>query len=121
MRQSSSPPARIAPKNVAAFARKPDNAVREIEDRERRRFRPFIWTVNEDGAHSFLTAIAERQLKVLRLPPGVRKPVRACQAGTGPAPGSRALPEDDREIRRVRQNPQVPLRFRLRPQHRAGP
>jgi hypothetical protein len=44
--------------------------VREIEDRVRCRFRPFIWIVTEDGAHSFLTSIAERQLKVLRLPEG---------------------------------------------------
>lgn len=45
----------------------PSQANREIEDRERRRFRPFIWIVTEDGALSFLTAIAERQPKVLRL------------------------------------------------------
>jgi hypothetical protein len=50
--------------------REHDEAVREIEERERRRFKPFIWIVTEDGAHSFLTAIAERQLKVLRLPEG---------------------------------------------------
>src|ERR1035441_10301117 len=43
--------------------REHDDAMREIEDRERRRFRPIIWIVTEDGAHSFLTAIAERQLK----------------------------------------------------------
>jgi hypothetical protein len=54
---------------VAAFARQPDDATREIEERERRRFRPFIWIVTEDGAHSFLTSIAELELKVLRLPP----------------------------------------------------
>ena len=48
----------------------PSQATREIEDRERRRFRPFIWIVTEDGALSFLTAIAERQLKVLRLAEG---------------------------------------------------
>jgi hypothetical protein len=48
-----------------------DEAIRGIEDRERRRFRPFIWIETEDGAHSFLTAIAERQLKVLRLPVGL--------------------------------------------------
>jgi len=39
-------------------------AVAEIEERERR-FKPFIWIETEDGAHSFLTAIAERQVKVL--------------------------------------------------------
>src|ERR1017187_4557245 len=119
MRQSYSPPARIGPKNMAAFAREPDNAVREIEDRERRRFRPFIWTVNEDGAHSFLTAIAERQLKVLRLPDGfehLSEPARLAAVR-----------------RRVREHyqktggkyigfghPQVPLRSRLRPQQRSG-
>jgi uncharacterized protein (DUF2461 family) len=48
----------------------PSQATREIEDRERRRFRPFIWIVTEDGAHSFLTSIAELELKVLRLPEG---------------------------------------------------
>ena len=35
------------------------------KERERRQFRPFIWIVTEDGAHSFLTAVAERQVKVL--------------------------------------------------------
>jgi hypothetical protein len=39
--------------------------VREIEERERRRFRPFLWVHTEDGAHSFWTAVAERQVKVL--------------------------------------------------------
>ena len=48
--------------------REHDEAVREIEERERRRFKPFVWVHTADGAHSFLTAIAERQLKVLRLP-----------------------------------------------------
>jgi hypothetical protein len=47
-----------------------DGVVREIEERERRRFKPFVWVETEDGAHSFLTAIAERQLKVLYLPNG---------------------------------------------------
>jgi hypothetical protein len=40
-------------------------SVREVEERERRRFKPFIWVVTEDGAHSFLTAMAEKQVKVL--------------------------------------------------------
>jgi hypothetical protein len=46
----------------------PSQATREIEDRVRRRFRPFVWVHTVDGAHSFLTAVAERQVKVLRLP-----------------------------------------------------
>ena len=48
--------------------REHDEAVREIEERERRRFKPFVWVHTVDGAHSFLTAVAERQVKVLRLP-----------------------------------------------------
>jgi hypothetical protein len=48
--------------------REQDDAVREIEERERRRFKPFVWVHTVDGAHSFLTAVAERQVKVLRLP-----------------------------------------------------
>lgn len=43
-------------------------AVREIEERERRRFKPFIWVHTEDGAHSMATAIFERKLKVLWMP-----------------------------------------------------
>lgn len=39
--------------------REHDDAMREIEDRQRRRFRSFIWIVTDDGAHSFLTATAE--------------------------------------------------------------
>jgi hypothetical protein len=50
--------------------REHDEAVREIEERERRRFKPFVWIHTVDGAHSFLTAVAERQVKVLRLPDG---------------------------------------------------
>jgi hypothetical protein len=53
--------------------REQNEAGDEIEERERRRFKPFIWIVTEDGAHSFLTAIAERQLKVLRLPEGFER------------------------------------------------
>jgi hypothetical protein len=45
-------------------------SVREIEERERRRFRPFIWVHTEDGAHSYLTAVAERQVKVLWMAAG---------------------------------------------------
>jgi hypothetical protein len=40
-------------------------AVREIEERERRRFRPFIWVHTEDGAHSMASAYCEREVKVL--------------------------------------------------------
>ncbi|MGA2150496.1 MAG: hypothetical protein ABSH49_36715 [Bryobacteraceae bacterium] len=39
--------------------------IREIDESERPRFKPFIWIVTEDGAHSFLTAVAEKQVKVL--------------------------------------------------------
>ena len=42
-----------------------DERVHEIEERERRRFQPFVWVHTEDGAHSYLTAVAERQVKVL--------------------------------------------------------
>jgi hypothetical protein len=37
----------------------------EIEERARRRFQPFMWVHTEDGAHSFLTAVAEIQVKAL--------------------------------------------------------
>jgi hypothetical protein len=40
----------------------------EVEERQRRRFRPFIWIHTVDGAHSFLTALGESQVKVLWLP-----------------------------------------------------
>jgi len=42
--------------------------VREIEERERREFRPFIWVHAEDGAHSMATAYYEREVKVLWMP-----------------------------------------------------
>lgn len=45
-------------------------SILEVEERERRRFRPFIWIHTVDGAHSFLTAVAERQVKVLRFQDG---------------------------------------------------
>jgi hypothetical protein len=47
-----------------------DDSIYETEERARRRFRPFIWVQTVDGAHSFLSAIAERQVKVLWLPKG---------------------------------------------------
>jgi hypothetical protein len=43
---------------------------RDVEDLCRRQYKPFIWVHTEDGAHSFLTAIAERQVKVLRMRKG---------------------------------------------------
>jgi len=43
----------------------------EIEERERRRFRPFVWVVRQDGAHSFWTAVGERQVKVLWFPDAI--------------------------------------------------
>jgi hypothetical protein len=45
--------------------REHEEAIREIEDRERRRFKPFIWVHTVDGAHSFFTALGERKVKVL--------------------------------------------------------
>lgn len=44
--------------------------IHEGEEREWRRFRPFVWVVTQDGAHSLLTAIGERQVKVLWFPGG---------------------------------------------------
>jgi hypothetical protein len=35
-------------------------AVHEHEERERRLFRPFLWVVTEDGAHSWVMAMAQR-------------------------------------------------------------
>ncbi len=40
---------------------------RDLEERCRREYRPFIFVHTEDGAHSFWTAVAERQIKVLRM------------------------------------------------------
>lgn len=42
----------------------------EIREQERSRFCPFIWVHAEDGAHSCLTAMGERQVKVLRFQDG---------------------------------------------------
>jgi len=42
-----------------------EEAVRKIEERERRRFKPFIWVHTEDGAHSMASAYFEREVKVL--------------------------------------------------------
>ena len=47
-----------------------DEPVREIEERERRLFKPFVWVHTEDGAHSYLTAVAEMQVKVLWMTEG---------------------------------------------------
>ena len=44
--------------------------IHEVEERERRRFRPFVWVVTQDGAHSLLTALGEKQVKVLWFPSG---------------------------------------------------
>ena len=41
-------------------------ATRDIEERERKRFRPFIWVVTEHGATSGFNAMVERRLKVLQ-------------------------------------------------------
>jgi hypothetical protein len=48
-------------------------AVSEIEERERRRFIPFIWVHMEDGAHSFLMAVAERRIKVVEFREGFER------------------------------------------------
>ena len=53
-----------------AHQREREDAVRQIEERERRRFRSFVWVHTEDGAHSFLTALGERRVKVLWMPEG---------------------------------------------------
>lgn len=45
--------------------REHEAAVRKFEERERRRFRPFIWVHTVDGAHSIFCAMAERRAKVL--------------------------------------------------------
>ena len=55
---------------------------REIEGRERRRFKPCIWVLTEDGAHSFLTAVGERQVKVLWLPEGFEHLSKSEQLAT---------------------------------------
>lgn len=75
-------------------------AVREIEERERRRFKHFIWVHTEDGAHSFFSAMGERQVKVLWFSEGfdrlskseqlavVQRRVREhCQRSDGGYPG----------------------------------
>ena len=41
----------------------------DLEERCRRQYKPFIWVHTEDGAHSFLTALGERQVKVLWMRP----------------------------------------------------
>jgi hypothetical protein len=50
----------------AIHGREYQEAVLQMEERERRRFKPFIWVVTQDGAHSWVMAIAERQIKLLR-------------------------------------------------------
>jgi hypothetical protein len=48
--------------------REHEAAAREAEERQRRRFRPFIWVHTADGAHSVLSLMFERKVKVLWLP-----------------------------------------------------
>jgi hypothetical protein len=48
-------------------------AIAEIEERQRKRFKPFIWVETEHGAHQFWTAVAERQIKVLWMPDGFER------------------------------------------------
>ena len=45
-------------------------AVRESEELERRRFKPFVWVVTEEGPHSWVMVLAERQVKFLRFHEG---------------------------------------------------
>ncbi len=45
-------------------------------------FRPFIWVHTVDGAHSFFSAMAERQVKVLWLPGGFGHQSEAEQLAT---------------------------------------
>jgi hypothetical protein len=47
-------------------AREHQEAVHEMEELERRRFRPFCWVVTQDCAHSWVIALAQRQIKLLR-------------------------------------------------------
>jgi len=53
-------------------------AVVEIEERERRRFRPFICVHTAHGAHSFLTALGERKSRYC----GCRREQRSSQKST---------------------------------------
>jgi hypothetical protein len=55
-------------KTEAIHQREYQEALHAMEGRERRRFRPFIWVVSEDGAHSWVMAMAQRQIKLLRFP-----------------------------------------------------
>jgi hypothetical protein len=54
----------------ATHGREHQEAVFEQQERERRRFRPFCWVVTQDGAHSWVMAMAERQIKLLKFPEG---------------------------------------------------
>ena len=57
----------------AIHEREHQEAVREIEERERRRFKPVIWVHTQDGAHSFFSALGERRIKVLWLADGFER------------------------------------------------
>lgn len=63
----------------AVHEREHQEAVRDIEERERRRFRSFVWVHTEDGAHSFFSALAERQNKVLSFQEGFERLPKAEQ------------------------------------------
>jgi hypothetical protein len=52
----------------AEAARK--HATRHIEERVRRKFKPFIWVHTQECAHQFFTAMLERKVKVLWLDDG---------------------------------------------------
>jgi hypothetical protein len=54
----------------AIHRREHEKAVFEQQERERRRFRPFCWVVTQDGAHSWVMAMAQRQIKLLKFPEG---------------------------------------------------
>jgi hypothetical protein len=62
--------------------REHEEAVHAIEERERLRFRPFIWVHTVDGAHSFLGAILEQEVKVLGFHEGFDRLSKSEQLAT---------------------------------------
>lgn len=57
-------------------------AAQQIEERERLRFRPFVWVHTVGGARSFLAAMGESQIKVLWLGEGFERLSNAEQLTT---------------------------------------
>jgi hypothetical protein len=66
----------------AIHQREYQEAVHAMEERERQRFRPFIWVVSKDSAHSWVMAMAERQIKLLRFSEGFEQLSGAEQLAT---------------------------------------